>query len=116
VCLVLLPVAFIAGCLGVLAGLTFRRTIPAFLVGLVGSFVGWIMGSGFGLAAGFGRVYEGISRLTPFTHAVELLFPGYYGAKIGAPLVSTLFLTLLSAVMLVVVVVVYRWRVSRQME
>jgi ABC-type multidrug transport system permease subunit len=112
--LVLLPVAFIAGCLGVLAGLVLRKIIPSFLVGLVGSFVGWIMGSGFGLAAGFGGLYEGISRLTPFTHAVELLFPSYYGARIGTPMASVLFLTLLCAVMLVLVAVVYRWRVARQ--
>ncbi|HSJ57239.1 MAG TPA: hypothetical protein VLC95_08655, partial [Anaerolineae bacterium] len=49
--LILLPVALIAGSLGTLAGLLLRRTIPAFLVALVASFVGWLMGSAFGLAA-----------------------------------------------------------------
>jgi ABC-type multidrug transport system permease subunit len=112
--LVMLPVALVAGCLGVLAGLVLRKTIPSFLVGLVGSFVGWIMGSGFGLAAGFGRGYEGISRLTPFTHAVELLFPSYYGARIGTPAASVLFLSCLCAAMLVLVAAAYRWRVVRQ--
>jgi ABC-type multidrug transport system permease subunit len=112
VALVLLPVAVIAACLGVVAGLLFRRTIPAFLIGLVASFVGWIMGSAFGLAAGFGGWYERISRLTPFTHAVELLFPYYYGAAIGHPLRSGLVLVLFALAMLALTASVYRWRLS----
>jgi len=114
VALILLPVGLIAGCLGTLAGLLLRRTIPAFLVGLVASFVGWIMGSGFGLAAGFGEWYDRLSRLTPFTHAVELLFPRYFGAVIGRPALSVAYLLLVSAAMLAATVAVYRWRVTRQ--
>jgi len=114
VALILLPVAVIAGCLGVLAGLLTRKSIPAFLVGLVGSFVGWVLGSGFGLAAGFGHSYEFISRLTPFTHATELLFSNYYGAEIGHPLASILYLSLGGVVMLVLAGLAYRWRVMRQ--
>jgi ABC-type multidrug transport system permease subunit len=110
--LILLPVATIAGCLGILAGLAMRKVIPAFLVGLVGTFVGWIMGSAFGLAAGFSGWYERISRLTPFTHAVELLFPLYYGAQVGRPLVSVLFLAVLSVAMMVLTALVYRWRLA----
>jgi hypothetical protein len=112
--LILLPVAAIAGSLGVLAGLLMRKIIPAFLVGLVASFVGWIVGSAFGLAAGFGGWYERISRLTPFTHATELLFRQYYGASIGVPLVSVLYLLLLSAGMLVLMTLAYHRRVTRQ--
>jgi ABC-type multidrug transport system permease subunit len=112
--LILLPVAAVAGCLGILAGLALRKSIPAFLIGLVASFVGWIMGSSFGLAGGFGGWYERISRLTPFTHAVELLFPCYFGAEIGQPLVSALALVLFSAAMLALTLSAYRWRVTRQ--
>jgi ABC-type multidrug transport system permease subunit len=112
--LILLPVASIAACLGIIAGLLLRRSIPAFLVGLVGSFAGWIMGSAFGLAAGFGGAYERVSRLTPFTHATELLFPHYYGASIGTPWISALFLVLVCIGMLALTVLVYRWRVMRQ--
>jgi hypothetical protein len=112
--LVLLPVAAIAGCLGVLAGLLMRRIIPAFLVALVGTFVGWIMGSAFGLAAGFGGWYERVSRLTPFTHAVELLFPRYFGTDVGSPLASALILVFLSVGMVGLTVLAYRWRVLRQ--
>ena len=112
VALVLLPVALIAGCLGILAGLILRKSIPAFLVGLVASFVGWILGSAFGLAAGFSGWYERISRLTPFTHAVELLFPCYYGTQIGAPLVSALVLALMSVAMLAITLYAYRWRLA----
>lgn len=112
VLLILLPVALIAGCIGLLAGLLFRRSIPAFLVGLVSGFAGWVLGSGFGLAAGFGEAYQWVSWLTPFTHATELLFPYYFGANIGHPLVSALFLAALSVTLLSLTVLVYRWRVT----
>jgi len=112
--LILFPLAVIAGCLGVLAGLVLRKSIPAFLVGLVGSFVGWIMGSAFGLAAGFGGWYERVSRLTPFTHATELLFRRYYGANIGSPLISAFFLAFFSVGMVALMALAYRWRVMRQ--
>jgi hypothetical protein len=112
--LILLPVALIAGGVGILAGLLLQKTIPAFLVGLVSSFVGWLLGSAFGLAAGFGRGYELVSRLTPNTHAVELLFPRYYGTQIGTPLLSVFILVFSSAVVLALAALAYRWRVQRQ--
>jgi hypothetical protein len=112
--LILVLVAATAGCLGMLSGLVMRRVIPAFLVGLVASFTGWILGSAFGLAAGFGGWYERVSRLTPFTHATELLFPCYYGINIGQPLVSLLFLMLCSLGMGALVVLAYCGRVLKQ--
>ncbi len=111
--LILLPLAVMAGCLGIAAGLVFRKSIPAFLVALVATFVGWIVGSSFGLAASFGAGYERISRLTPFTHAVELLFPRYYGATVGSPGVSALVLALLAGGMVALTALVYRWRILR---
>jgi ABC-type multidrug transport system permease subunit len=114
VALILLPVSLMAGGIGIVAGLLLRKTIPAFLVGLVGSFVCWLLGSAFGLAAGFSRGYEMVSRLTPNTHAVELLFPSYYGIGIGAPLVSVLALLFFGGAMLVLTSLVYRWQVVRQ--
>jgi len=110
----LLPAAIIAGCLGTLAGLLMRKVIPAFLIALVSSFVGWIMGSAFGLAAGFSGAYEFISRLTPFTHTVELLFPTYFGTDVGKPLISVLFLLFLVGGMLALTSVSYHWRVTKQ--
>jgi hypothetical protein len=107
VILILLSVGLIAGCVGVLAGLLLRKTIPAFLVALVSGFVGWILGSGFGLAAGFGSWYERVSRLTPFTHATELLFPSYYGQGVGSPLFSALFLVFLNVGLVVLTVLTY---------
>ena len=109
--LILLPVAVIAGCLGITAGLVMRKVIPAFLVGLLASFVGWIMGSAFGLASGFGGLYEIISRLTPNTHAVELLFPLYYETTAGQPLVSAVVLAGCALVMMALTAMAYRWRV-----
>ncbi len=109
--LILLSLAVVAGCLGMVAGLWLRKSIPAFLVALVASFVGWIMGSAFGLAAGFGTTYEWISHLTPFTHAVELLFPHYFGATVGSPGVSALVLTLMAVGMAALTAWVYHRRV-----
>lgn len=114
--LVLLPVAIIAGCLGMTAGLLLRSTIPSFVVALGASLLSWIMGSGFGLAAGFSGLYERISRLTPNTHAVELLFPRYYGMEIGTPALSALVLALAAAGMIAVTALVYRRRVLQQGE
>jgi hypothetical protein len=114
VLLILLSVGVIASCVGILAGLLLRKSIPAFLIGLVGAFVGWILGSGFGLAAGFGGWYERLSRLTPFTHAIELLFPSYYGQPVGNPLASVLFLVLLSGGLVALTGLAYRQRVMRQ--
>ena len=112
--LVLVPVALAAGGLGIVAGLLLRKLIPAFLVGLVATFVGWLLGSAIGLPAGFGGTYEQVSRLVPNTHAVELLFARYYGTPIGNPLVSVLFLLLTSGGMLVLAALAYRWRVRSQ--
>ncbi len=112
--LLVVLLAIIAGGLGTVAGLLFRRIIPAFLVALVASFVGWLMGSAFGLAAGFGGWYERLSRLTPSTHAVELLFPCYYGATIGRPAVSLLFLGATGLAMVGLTVLAYRQRILRQ--
>ena len=113
VVLILLPVGIIAGGVGVIAGLLLQKSIPAFLVGLVTAFVGWILGSAFGLAAGFNPVYEFISRLTPNTHAVELLFPTYFGVAVGSPWPSALILLLMSAGMVALTAWVYRGRVLK---
>jgi ABC-type multidrug transport system permease subunit len=112
--LILLPVALIAAGLGIAAGLVLRKSIPAFLIGLVTSFVGWILGSAFGLAASFGGAYEFFSRLTPNTQAVELLFPLFLGGRVGRPAVPALALALMSLAMLGGVIVVYQRRVLRQ--
>ncbi|MFC2015894.1 ABC transporter permease [Chloroflexota bacterium] len=114
IALIVLPVAVIAGCLGIVAGLVMRKVIPAFMVGLLASFVGWIMGSAFGLASGFGGLYEFISRLTPNTHAVELMFPLYYGTRVGQPLVSVAVLAGCALTMMALTALVYRWRVLGQ--
>lgn len=112
--LILLPLAVIAGCLGMVAGLLLCKSIPALLVALVASFAGWIVGGAFGLAASFGTTYETISHLTPLCHAVELLFPCYFGATIGSPAVSALVLVLMAGGMVALTMLVYRWRIQGQ--
>jgi ABC-type multidrug transport system permease subunit len=108
--LVLLPVAVIAGCLGITAGLLLRSTIPSFVVGLGTSLLSWILGGAFGLAAGFGGLYEQVSRLSPNTYAVELLFPRYYGTEIGSPALAGLLLALASGGMFCLTAFLYhRW-------
>jgi hypothetical protein len=112
--LTLLPVAISYGCAGVIAGLTFRRTIPAFLIGLVVSMVGWLLGSAFGLAGGFSIGYAYISRLTPNTHAVELIFPRFFDAQVGNSFVSALLLVVMTVGMLGLTLLVYQKRVRKQ--
>lgn len=111
--LILLPLAVTGGGLGITAGLLFRRSLPTLLTGLLTTLTGWILGSAFGLAAGFGGWYEWISRLTSNTHAVELLFPRYYGTEVGTPQLSAIVLVLFSGGMLILTVLVYRRRVMR---
>ena len=109
--LALLPVTVVAGCLGVLAGLLLRSTLPAFVIALGSGFGCWLLGDGFGLAAGFNRTYEFISRFTPNAHVVELTFPYYYfGYSVGKPAQSILFLIGMCIFILAAVTVVYRQR------
>ena len=112
--LTLLPLAIIYGGIGMIAGLHFQRTIPAFLIGLVVSMVGWLLGSAFGLAGGFSPGYALISRFTPNTHAVELIFPQFFGAQVGDPLISALILTGMTLGMLLTIFLVYQKRVRQQ--
>ncbi len=112
--LILLPVAIIAGCLGIIAGLLLRRTLPAFLVGLVSSFVAWILGDAFKPAVGFGGWYEIVSRFTPNTYAVELLLPRFYGIEIHATPVAALVLSLAAVGMITLTTLVYRRRFAAQ--
>lgn len=113
--LILAPVGVISAGLGITAGLCLRRSIPAFLVGLVTSFVGWLVGSAFGLAAGFSQAYEFFSRLTPNTHAVELLFPLFFNIGVGSPGQSILFLVVISILLVLVTLLAYYCSVTRQL-
>jgi ABC-type multidrug transport system permease subunit len=110
--LVLIPIAISAGCLGTIAGLLLQSTIPSFVIALTSTLLCWIVGSSFGLAGGFGGLYEIASWFSPNTYAVELLFPLYYGAPVGSPGRAAVVLALGSAVMLALTAVVYRWRVQ----
>lgn len=96
VLLILLPVAIVAGCLGVAVGLWLRRAIPTLIISLLLTLVSWIMGGAFGPAQSFGGAIAWISRLLPTAYAVELLFPHYYGAAIGSTPLAVLGLLLLT--------------------
>lgn len=84
VALTLLSVSFAGACVGMVAGLVVRATIPSFLVALIASLAGWIMGCAFGLPGIFGRTYDTVGLLSPNTHAVKLLFPAWYGVELPA--------------------------------
>ncbi len=114
VILTLTLIGVTASSLGVTLGLLFRRTLPTFVAGLTTSVAGWIFGSSFGLAAGFGGWYERISRLTPNAHAVDLLFPCFYQAEVGRPWLAFLVLGSFSLATLALVIAVYRRRVIGQ--
>ena len=111
--IILLPLMLIAGCIGLLAGLLTRSSLPSFLVALSSAFGFWLLGSGFGLAAGFSPAFEHISRLIPNTPVIEMLFPYFYfGRQVAAnPIVALLQLAGYCLALVVLVVVVYRWRV-----
>ena len=109
VVLILFCVALIGGCIGTLAGLYFQKVLPAFLVGLALSFFTWIMGSAFGLAAGFSGPYEAVSRFMPNTYAVELLFPLYYQVNIGSRLPAILILTF-ACLLFILATLITSWR------
>lgn len=113
VILPLILLAIIAGCMGLLAGLLTRSTLPSFLVGLASAFAFWLLGSGFGLAAGFSPVFERVSRLIPNTPVIEMLFPYFFfGWKVAAnPTAAKLQLAGYCLALLAAVVLVYRRQV-----
>jgi hypothetical protein len=83
------------------------------LVGLASAIVFWLVGSGFGLAAGFSSVFERVSRLIPNTPTIEMLFPYFYfGREVAAnPTAAQLQLAGYCLALLVLVAIVYRRRV-----
>lgn len=110
---ILLPLTLIAACIGLLAGLLTQSSLPSFLIGLASAFAFWLMGSGFGLAAGFSPVFERISRLIPNTPVIEMLFPYFYFDREVAsnPTIVQIQLTGYCLVLLVLIAAVYRRRV-----
>jgi hypothetical protein len=114
VVLIILPMGVITGGLGIIAGLVIQKTIPSFMIALITSFISWIIGSAFGLAAGFGRGYAIASLFTPNAYAVELLFPRYFGTPVGNPMVSITVLVLMSVGMISFSMLVYYQRVTKQ--
>jgi hypothetical protein len=110
--LALLPVAIMAGCLGILAGLLVQRTIPTFVIALTTSLGSWLLGGAFGLPAGFGGLYEQLSRWSPVTYAVDLLFLQYYGIVTARPADDWLILGAGAVAMTLLTIAVYRRRVQ----
>ena len=111
--LIILPLAWIAGCIGLMAGLLTRSSLPSFLISLASAFGFWLLGSGFGLAAGFSTSFERISRLIPNTPIIEMLFPYFYfGREVAAnPNAAMLQLVGYCLVLFVFLLVVYYQRV-----
>lgn len=112
VALILLPIAIIGSCLGMIIGLRTKTTLPAFILTLAASITFWIIGDSFKPAALFGGFYQVASHLTPNSYAVNLLFPYYYGSQINSLPLSALVLAGLSLVMLLVVTILYTQHVS----
>lgn len=106
--MILLPIGIVGGSLGVIAGLVTKSSLPSFLIGLAITFVMWLLGGAFGLVQGFSDVYEAISYFIPNTHAVQLLFPHFYGIRVGDSEFSISYLIALSIVMLTIAAFTYR--------
>jgi ABC-type multidrug transport system permease subunit len=111
--LALLPLTLIAACIGLLAGLLTRSSLPSFLISLATAFAFWLLGSGFGLAAGFSPSFERVSRVIPNTPVIEMMFPYFYsGRQVAArPVVGGIQLLVYCIVLVGLVIVVYRQRV-----
>ena len=112
--LIFLGMAIIGGCLGTTVGLILQSTLPSFVIGLAASFFTWILGSAFGLSAGFGGAYEAVSRWIPNTYAVELLFPLYYRVGIGVSQPAILVLTSACTIMILLTTFIYRQKVLKR--
>ena len=112
--MILFPVSVIAGCLGVCAGLILKKSIPTFLVSLVVSFVTWLLGSAFGLAAGFSASYQFVSRLTPNTHAVDMLFPLYFNQMVESSSRSIIYLVSASIFMIYLTMSIFQLKERHQ--
>ncbi len=108
---IFLGMAILGGCLGATTGLMLQSTLPSFVIGLAASFFTWILGSAFGLSAGFGGAYEAVSRWMPNTYAVELLFPLYYRVDIGPGQPAILALAAACVIMILLTTYTYRQRV-----
>ena len=108
--LILIPLALISSCIGIMAGLLTKNSLPSFLVGLASAFAFWLLGSGFGLAAGFSTTFERISRLIPNTPVIEMLFPYFYfGRQVASdPLLAIIQLIVYCLVLLAGVIIIYR--------
>jgi ABC-type multidrug transport system permease subunit len=116
VLLILVPIAIVGGCVGMMAGLRIQQSLPAFVIGITSAFGTWILGGAFGLSAGFGRAYQLVSRLMPNTYAVELLFPQFYGRAIGNGGTAVVALFLFSLILLVLVWFTYQQQIRAQEE
>ena len=111
--LALLPITLIGASVGLSAGLLTRRTLPAFVLCLVFTLGTWILGSSFGLSAGFGGFYETLSRFIPNTYAVELIFPSYYfGVSISPAWINYLFLSTVTLALLTLLTRLYLFRLK----
>ena len=111
----ILPLAFIGACIGLIAGMLTRSALPSFLAALASAFAFWLVGSGFGLAAGFSDLFEKISRLIPNTAVVEMMFPYYYdGRQVAAyPLGAKIQLAAYSLALLAAAILVYKRKVIK---
>jgi hypothetical protein len=110
--LVISALGLVFGCVGLLAGMMLRSSLPSFVIALTSSFACWLIGGGFGLAAGFSTAFEYVSKVLPNTHAVELMFPYfYYGRQVGSPALSLVVLLVYVLALVALTAFVYQRRV-----
>jgi hypothetical protein len=112
--LIFLGIATLGGCMGTITALLLQSTLPSFVINLAAAFSTWILGSAFGLSAGFGGAYEAVSRWMPNTYAVELLFPLYYQVDIGMRQPAIIVLSTACVLMILITMFTYRQKVLVQ--
>ena len=116
--LILMPLALIAACIGIMAGLLTKSSLPSFLVSLASAFLFWLVGSGFGLAAGFSTTFEKISRLIPNTPVIEMLFPYFYfGRQVASePLLAKIQLAIYCLALAGGAIIIYRQQIMGRVK
>jgi len=103
----LVLMGLIGACVGTSAALVLKQTLPSFVIALASAFFTWIMGGAFGLPAGFGGVYEAVSRWVPNSYAVRALFPLYYPIEPSHPN-SYLILFVFATAAVIATILIYR--------
>jgi len=109
----LLPVGVIGASAGIILGLIFRNSITVYVLSMALSITLWLFGNNFSLTY-YGGLAARLTRFSPNTYAVYLIFPYFFGSKSTLPPMSAeLTLALGAAGSVLVALIMYHWQVRK---